>query len=604
MQVVASGHANCLPAETSSSRLPPVPAISLGWVAAVSRKRKQPSRRRKGTDPSSAARPSPGGEPALSLSGATFSGETNLVPVSCTFHDPETAVSTYEVRLPAGDGRARRRLPADLTLVKACQQQFAIERYPTMRLSRLGHFREDRSSLVWDMQEGFVSRAPRTEERHNDPSDLEEQRQIDAELAREHPLRRAIGGVSATSISLTQREQTSLVYGENSLIYCTAIEPRNPKEWSSLRASFEEEGYDHYSTIYDPHMFAQALASMAFRENGLLGNPITFRHPHNGHVAQCRNLPVMYGPVVYVRDRRAYIWESASDMEFVVRSIFAKTIEHQDQREYRLAILTAIPLEYATLDLTISSEMRETLDPLRNSQQSGSRSSSLKLAGCMPSPRILRCLSGWPSSPSSASLGDITLSSQLQGSFLVTGVREDNIAMTRLVSQVAEDVDYESIEREIAVEPRSASDARIAKFVLDGGPGNIIRTYDLGGINGTYRVANKCGRATLKASIPKPDDNEQIARLHCLTEFDGTFNLSNENQLIVSVTPMNPAATVTIDPPDAAPDLPGHRVRLSETEDTQITVTATSEDGSATSGFTISIDRDLYVVTTLAHSSD
>ena len=43
MQVVASGHANCLPAETSSSRLPPVPAISLGWVAAVSRKRKQPT---------------------------------------------------------------------------------------------------------------------------------------------------------------------------------------------------------------------------------------------------------------------------------------------------------------------------------------------------------------------------------------------------------------------------------------------------------------------------------------------------------------------------------------------------------------------------------
>ena len=74
----------------------------------------------------------------------------------------------------------------------------------------------------------------------------------------------------------------------------------------------------------------------------------------------------MYGPVVYVRDRQAYIWESVSDIEFVVRSIFAKTIEHQDQREYRLAILTAITLEYATLDLTTSSEMRETFDPLRS----------------------------------------------------------------------------------------------------------------------------------------------------------------------------------------------------------------------------------------------
>ena len=560
----------------------------------MSRKRKQPSRRRKGGDPSR-ARPSPGGEPALLLSGATFSGETNLVPVSCAFHGPETAVTTYEVHLPAEDGSARRRLPADVTLVKACQQQFAIEGYPTMRVSRLGHFREDRSSLVWDMQEGFVSREPRTEERHNDPADLEEQRQIDAEMAREHPLRRAIGGVSATSISLTQREQTSLVYGENALIYCTAIEPRNGREWSSLRASFEEEGYDHYSPIYDPHMFAQALASMAFHENGLLGNPITFRHPHNGRAAQCRNLPVMYGPVVYVRDRRAYIWESVSDMEFVIRSIFAKTIEHEEQREYRLAVLTAAPLDYATLDLTISSDMRETLDPLRSSQQSGSGSPSLTFSGCMPSPQILQCLTGWPSSPSSASLGGITLSTQLQGNFPVKGVREDNIAMTRLVSQVAEDVDYESIEREIAVEPRSASDARIAKFVLDGGPGNIIHTYDLGGINGTYRVANKHGKATLKASIPKPDDNEQITRLHCLTEFDGTFNLGNERLLIVSVTPMSPAATVRIDPPDAAPDLPGHRVRLSEADDTQITVTVTSEDGTATSGLTMSIDRDLYM---------
>ena len=572
----------------------------------MSRKRKQPSRRRKGADPSRAgrARPSRGGEPALSLAGATFSGETSLVPVSCTFHDPETAVTTHEVHLPAEDGRARRRLPADLTVVKACEQQFAIEHHPTIRVSRLGHFREDRSSLVWDMQEGAVSTEPLIEERHNNPADLEEQRRTDAEMAREHPLRRAIGGVSATSISVTQREQTSLVYGENCLIYCTAIEPRNGRAWSSLEASFEEEGYDHYSPIYDPHMFAQALASMAFREKGLLGNPISFRHPETGHVEQCRNLPAVYGPVVYVRDRQAYIWQSVSDIEFVVRSIFAKTIEHQDQREYRLAILTAISLEYATLDLTTSSEMRETFDPLRSVQQSGPRSSSLKVTGCMPSPRILRCLSAWPSSPSSASLGDITLSSQLQGSFPVKGVREDNIAMTRVAAQVAEDVDYESIEREIAAEPRSPSDARIAKFVLDGGPGNIIRTYDLGGIDGTYRVANESGRAKLKVSIPKPEGDNQITRLHCLTEFDGTFNLGNGNQLIVSVTPMHPAATVKIDPPDAAPDLPGHRVSLSDTEDTQIIVTVTSEDGAAASGFTISIDRDLYVATTLSDSAD
>ena len=59
---------------------------------------------------------------------------------------------------------------------------------------------------------------------------------------------------------------------------------------------------------------------------------------------------------------------------------------------------------------------------------------------------------------------------------------------------------------------------------------------------------------------------------------------------------MNPSAIVEIDPPDAAPDLPGHRVGLSETEDRQITVTATSEDGSAISGFTMTIASNLCAV--------
>ena len=240
----------------------------------MSRKRKQPSRRRKGGDPSSAVRPSPGGEPALSLSGATFSGEASLVPVSCTFHDPETAVTTYEVHLPAEDGRARGSLPADLTVVKACKQEHAIERYPTVRLSRLGFFREDRSSLVWDIQEGVVTSEPRVEERHNDPADLEEQRQIDAEMVRSHPLHQATTRVSATRVSVTQTQESSLALGDNCLIYCTAIEPRNSGEWSLLQESFREEGYDHFLA----HLPAPHVCSCAGIDGSPTGGPARESH--------------------------------------------------------------------------------------------------------------------------------------------------------------------------------------------------------------------------------------------------------------------------------------------------------------------------------------
>ena len=101
--------------------------------------------------------------------------------------------------------------------------------------------------------------------------------------------------------------------------------------------------------------------------------------------------------------------------------------------------------------------------------------------------------------------------------------------MTRVVAQVAEDVDYESIEREIAVEPRSASDARIAKFVLDGGPGNIIRTYDLGGIDGTYRVPNECGRAKLEGQHPE-------SQTMTIRSPDSTVSLSSTAHSISATT--------------------------------------------------------------------
>ena len=65
---------------------------------------------------------------------------------------------------------------------------------------------------------------------------------------------------------------------------------------------------------------------------------------------------------------------------------------------------------------------------------------------------------------------------------------------------------------------------------------------------------------------------------------------------------MNPAATVEIDHPRRKPDLPRNHVTLSPTEDTHVTVTATSEDGTQASSFKIIIDRALWWYPTLVES--
>ena len=52
----------------------------------------------------------------------------------------------------------------------------------------------------------------------------------------------------------------------------------------------------------------------------------------------------------------------------------------------------------------------------------------------------------------------------------------------------------------------------------------------------------------------------------------------DEDRVTVIVEPESPKAVVTIDPPDAQPDMPGHQVDLPDGKDTTITVTTTAED--------------------------
>ena len=95
------------------------------------------------------------------------------------------------------------------------------------------------------------------------------------------------------------------------------------------------------------------------------------------------------------------------------------------------------------------------------------------------------------------------------------------------------------------VEQRT-DDARITKLVVDYGPGGTAKMHGIRqGLTGTYRQRVRQDRMTLR------------------------------------VETMNPSATVEIDPPDSAPSEDGHVVSLPDGEDTAITITATSADGTA-----------------------
>ena len=113
-----------------------------------------------------------------------------------------------------------------------------------------------------------------------------------------------------------------------------------------------------------------------------------------------------------------------------------------------------------------------------------------------------------------------------------------------------DEVDEDAIDRANAETATSDDDARIIRFKSDGGPGNTVVLHGVrAGLSGTARQRNS---------------------VDCVS---------------VEVKTMNPEAEVSIDPPDCAPDVPGHQVRLPDGEDTTITVTATAVDGLTTSTF-------------------
>ena len=125
---------------------------------------------------------------------------------------------------------------------------------------------------------------------------------------------------------------------------------------------------------------------------------------------------------------------------------------------------------------------------------------------------------------------------------------ENSAQVHRRTTREMPDADEAEINAANAeIEPRP-DDARITKLVIDGGPGAILEMHGIrDGLSGTGR--------------------HRVRR----------------DRLSIHVETMNPDATVEIDPPDNAPSQESHVVAVPDGEDTVITITATSPDGTAQS---------------------
>ena len=241
---------------------------------------------------------------------------TKLTPRSLVFVGPEEVVTTFEVEHPSTLGnRTGGRAPQDATIIKGYPSLYALETCETLQMGTLPYYRKQGDSLIWDLGSGIWDlgsgrgchrgrRANRTPPRR--PSRPRRIQQTDIELSVSHPLGRALGPKTTERLDVNETSQASLLVGDNCLIWCSSLEPQTAEEWSLSWDSLEPD-YDHPTFLGEPAPFARALALMASSQRDLLGSYLDLRHRETGHVEQCSNLAVFYGPVVYLDDQRDYI---------------------------------------------------------------------------------------------------------------------------------------------------------------------------------------------------------------------------------------------------------------------------------------------------------
>lgn len=412
----------------------------------------------------------------------TTGERTDLMPRGWALLGSGVAVTTYEVGHPEGLRLANReRAAKNCVIVKGCKSDHALETSDLLRMATPASFRESGGSLIWDLEECVVREPERVERRQDDLDDLRVFALAQARAESGESLGRTLGAAPVTQLSVTETTKSTYEMGDNCLLWCAAYEPQNRTQWSDLKKALDPD-YDHFTTIRDPHAFAFALALEASEHQHKLESSVVFSNPLTGAAVRCRNVAVVYGPVAYVRDRHAHIRGSASAEELIVRSIFTKSSTHRDQLEFRFAVLSHHRLEDSELFLPVSEAMREALNggldaPLSGLSMSGSDVATLDLPL-----KIRDCFAELPGSASDAALGRFDMRTELRLELKIAGTHHTSTTRHSKAMHATTDADFETLDRAIADEPPSPSDARIAKITINGGPDNVIRILDLDGI--------------------------------------------------------------------------------------------------------------------------
>ena len=84
-------------------------------------------------------------------------------------------------------------------------------------------------------------------------------------------------------------------------------------------------------------MFARALGAMVVDQFGPRGRPMRLTHG-TGEVTHHGGQVVFHGPVAYVEDTYDYVAASNTDVERLLRPLFAKRLDYRHQREYRFVV--------------------------------------------------------------------------------------------------------------------------------------------------------------------------------------------------------------------------------------------------------------------------
>lgn len=276
-------------------------------------------------------------------------------------HDTGSTIYTYQVNVPGpGCEPPNEGWPLYLpVLVKVCERQYLIDDCMTVQLSRPSAFRGSGESLMSDPEDAQVSRAWMIEEQQNDPTEMARAHLLDVEANRAAELIDA--RITTTTREITTRKSRRNVEdrGNKAWLWCSAIMPTDDDQWERLRSSLPST-HDHYWTLHNPRMFAHALGSIVVDQFGARGSETKLRHEHHAEVTHHPGQMVIHGPVVYVKDPYRYVAESATPMERLVRPMFTKRLEYEDQREYRFVVWDESEPAETVMLLNASSALLET----------------------------------------------------------------------------------------------------------------------------------------------------------------------------------------------------------------------------------------------------